>query len=99
MGETVNLGSNFEISIAQTAELISEVMDVNISINVDEQRLRPQGSEVDRLWSDNSKAFQIFGWSPQYSGLEGMKRGISKTVDWFTDPENLKRYKSTDYNL
>ena len=99
VGETVNLGSNFEISIAQTAELISEVMDVSISINVDEQRLRPQGSEVDRLWSDNSKAFQIFGWSPQYSGLEGMKRGISKTVDWFTDPENLKRYKSTDYNL
>lgn len=99
VGEVVNIGSNFEISIGDTARLIAEVMDEEIEIETDEKRLRPEKSEVNRLWADNSKAKRLLRWEPQYGGCEGFKRGLCETVDWFTKPENLKRYKADIYNL
>ena len=99
IGEVINLGSNFEISIGDTARTIAEVMGADIEILTDEQRLRPDKSEVERLWADNSKARELLGWQPAYGGLEGFRRGLSETVEWFTNPANLSRYKADRYNL
>jgi nucleoside-diphosphate-sugar epimerase len=62
-------------------------------------RLRPEKSEVDRLWADNSKAKKLTGWEPIYGGREGFKRGLAETIDWFSNPENLKDYKADIYNI
>lgn len=99
LGEVVNLGSNFEISIGDTAILIAETMNTEIEIFTDEARLRPTNSEVERLWADNSKARELFGWQPHYAGREGFKRGLAETAEWFIRPENLRGYKADIYNL
>lgn len=99
VGEVVNLGSNFEISIGNAVQIIAELMGKSVEIETDEQRIRPEKSEVGRLWADNSKAKKLIGWEPAYGGLEGFKRGLSETIKWFTDPENLKRYKLGNYVL
>jgi NAD dependent epimerase/dehydratase len=99
LGEVVNFGSNFEISIGDSARLIAEVMGREIDIVTDEARLRPEKSEVERLWADNSKAATLFGWSPGYAGRDGFKRGLAETVDWFLDPNNLGAYKADRYNI
>lgn len=98
-GETVNLGSNFEISVGETATLIAELMGAQIEIETDTQRVRPEKSEVERLWADNSKARTLLGWAPQYQGTEGLRRGLRQTIDWFSRSENLARYKADIYNL
>ena len=98
LGEVVNVGSNFEISIGDTAQLIAEVMNVEIEIITDEARLRPEKSEVERLLADNAKARQLFGWQPSYGGREGFKRGLTETTEWFAKPDNLRGYKSDIYN-
>ncbi|MCT7968545.1 NAD-dependent 4,6-dehydratase LegB [Laspinema sp. D1] len=99
IGEVINIGSNFEISIGDTVQLIAEAMGVQIDIETDEIRLRPEKSEVNRLWADNTKAKQIAGWEPLYSGREGFKRGLAETADWFMNPANLAGYKSDRYNI
>ena len=99
LGEVINFGSNFEISIGDTAQLIAEAMNCKIEIITDEARLRPENSEVERLWADNSKAKTLFGWQPNYGGRDGFKRGIAETAQWFTRPENLRGYKADIYNL
>jgi len=99
IGEVINVGSNFEISIGDTARTIAEVMNTEIEILTDEQRMRPKKSEVERLWADNTRSVELLGWEPAYSGLEGFRRGLSETVAWFTDPANLVRYKADRYNL
>ena len=98
-GEVVNFGSNFEISIGDTVKLIAEIMNAEVDIIMDENRLRPENSEVERLWADNSKAKKLFGWQPYYGGREGFKRGLAETAEWFMKPDNLARYKSDIYNL
>lgn len=99
IGEVINIGSNFEVSIGDTAKIIAEAMDVDIEIETDEIRLRPEKSEVNRLWADNSKAKRLLGWEPQYGGREGFKRGLKETIDWFADKENIKKYKADVYNI
>ena len=99
LGEVVNFGSNFEISVGDTVQLIAEVMNADIEIITDENRLRPENSEVERLWADNSKAKKLFNWLPRYGGREGFKRGLAETAEWFLKPDNLAKYKSDIYNL
>lgn len=99
LGEVINFGSNFEISIADTVHLIAKVMNTNISIVTEESRKRPENSEVDRLWADNTKARELFDWSPKYSGIDGFQRGLDETVNWFLEPQNLLNYKTDIYNL
>jgi dTDP-glucose 4,6-dehydratase len=99
LGEVVNFGSNFEISIGDTAQLIAEAMNAEIEIITDEARLRPDNSEVERLWADNIKVKQLFGWQPSFAGRDGFKRGITKTAEWFKQPKNLSGYKADIYNL
>ena len=99
VGRVINIGSNFEISIGDTARLIASVMGHDIEILTDEQRLRPDKSEVERLWASNDAARQLLGWSPAYGGLDGFRRGIEETVRWFADPVNSATYKAHIYNL
>jgi len=99
LGEVVNFGSNFEISIGDTVQLIAEVMNANIEITTDENRLRPANSEVERLWASNTKAKELFGWQPYYGGREGFKRGLAETAEWFMKSDNFAKYKSDIYNL
>ena len=86
LGQVVNAASNFEISIGDTAALIADVMNAEVEINTDEQRLRPEGSEVNRLYGDNSRLRELTGWQPAYGGLEGFRRGFAITAEWFSDP-------------
>jgi NAD dependent epimerase/dehydratase len=99
IGEVINIGSNFEVSIGETAKLIAEVMGVDIGIETDDVRIRPKKSEVERLWADKSKAKALLGWEPAYGGKEGFKRGLKETIEWFTDERNLSRYKADVYNI
>ncbi|WP_274362519.1 NAD-dependent 4,6-dehydratase LegB [Paenibacillus thermotolerans] len=99
VGEVINIGSNFEVSIGETAAVIAEAMRAEIVIEEDQVRLRPEKSEVERLWADNSKASRLLGWTPEYAGKDGFRRGIRNTVEWFTQSENLANYKAGIYNI
>ncbi len=99
VGEVFNLGSSFEISIGDTAQCIAETMGVEIDIVTDEYRLRPEKSEVERLFASNDKAKQLFSWVPAYGGRDGFMRGLAHTIEWFSIPKNLKHYKAGIYNL
>jgi len=99
IGQVVNLGSGFEISIGGLAELISQIMDKDIRIVRDEERIRPEKSEVERLLASNEKAKALLNWSPVYQGEKGLREGLKETISWFTKPENLSRYKANLYNI
>ena len=99
IGSTFNLGSNFEISIEETVELISQIMGKKVEINAEDVRFRPENSEVERLWSRNTLAQETFSWAPKYTGIDGFKNGLSKTIEWFEKRENLESYKYNEYNL
>ena len=98
VGEVINIGSNFEVSIGETARLIAEVMNAPVEITCDAERLRPEGSEVQRLWADMRKAKALLGWEPAYGGVEGFRRGLAETVAWFTG-KNLESYRADVYTI
>lgn len=99
VGEVFNVGTGYEISIHDTAQLIAEVMGVRLSLEHDQQRSRPASSEVERLCADVSKFTSTFDWTPRFSGRDGLVRGLKATVDWFRDDKNLERYKVDRYNI
>ena len=99
LGQVVNSASNFEISIGDTASLIAEVMNVQLEISTDEQRIRPEASEVNRLFGDNSRLRSLTGWQPAYGGLDGFRRGLALTAEWFSNPSNLAFYRPDIYSV
>jgi dTDP-glucose 4,6-dehydratase len=99
IGEVINLGSNFEISIGDTVRMIAEIMGAEVEIQTDDVRLRPEKSEVERLWADNGKASRLLDWQPAYAGLNGLRSGLTQTAEWFSNLENLRNYKSDIYNI
>lgn len=99
IGEVINIGSDFEISIGDTARTIADVMGVEIEIVTDERRLRPEKSEVERLWAATGKARELLGWQPRYAGREGFRRGLSETVEWFSRQAHVMSYRPDAYNL
>lgn len=99
IGKVVNIGSGYEISIGETAELIAELMGASINIESDQLRMRPERSEVDRLWASNDKSQRLFGWQPQFAGRDGFREGLKQTIPWFTDPANLRFYRPAVYTL
>lgn len=99
VGEFINVGSNYEISIGDTVAMIADIMNVKIEIETDDVRLRPDKSEVERLLADNQKALALAGWQPKYADKDGLKRGLTETVEWLTKPENLAWYKADRYNI
>jgi NAD dependent epimerase/dehydratase len=94
-GEFVNCCSNYEISIEDTVQLIAQIMDADIEILTDEVRLRPEKSEVERLWGDNSKLEELTGFKPEIS----LRDGLERTIEWFLDKDNLSNYKANIYNV
>lgn len=94
-GKTVNISSNFEISIGDTLAVIRELMGRDVEFIVDEQRLRPENSEVFRLWGDNSLIRSLTDFEPAFD----IRQGLAKTVEWFSIKENLKKYKTGIYNV
>ena len=96
-GEVINLGSGFEISIGNLAHMIAELMGTKISIKESSERVRPTDSEVERLLADNQKAKDLLKWSPKNSGLAGLIQGLAQTIEWFRNPDNLKKYPSDHY--
>jgi NAD dependent epimerase/dehydratase len=99
VGEVINIGSGFDISIGDTARLIADVMKCGLEIETQEERIRPEVSEVERLCADNTKALELTGWAPEYKGAEGLRAGLEETVEWFSKLENLQRYKWDIYNV
>jgi dTDP-glucose 4,6-dehydratase len=99
IGEVINIGSNHEISIGETARLIAELMGVEIETVADEERLRPVNSEVERLWADNTKAKHLLGWEPAYGQRTGLRQGLRETIDWLAIPGNRRHYKTEIYNV
>lgn len=95
IGTTTNVGSNFEISIQDTFELIKELMNSDVSFVVDPERIRPGKSEVQRLWCDNTKINDLTGFKPEYS----IEDGLRETIEWFTNKDNLAKYKTHIYNV
>jgi dTDP-glucose 4,6-dehydratase len=98
-GETINLGTGFEVSIEKLIESISQTLKISKPLAFDSERIRPKLSEVDRLCSDNSKAKKMLNWTPRYSGIDGLLEGLALTSDWFSKPTNLANYKTSDYNV
>lgn len=99
VGQVVNSGSGFEISIGDTARLIAEVMGADIEIVSDDKRFRPKKSEVERLFASNEKLRRLTGWEPMFGGLDGFRRGLGETSAWFTQSSNLSAYKADRYNI
>lgn len=95
IGQTVNIGSNFEISVGDTLNLIRDIMKSDVEFISDEQRIRPSGSEVFRLWCDNSLIHSLTGFKPQVN----IEVGLCRTVEWFLNPSNLVKYKPDIYNV
>lgn len=99
VGEVVNIGSGFEISMGDTARLLIEMMGCEATVTTDESRIRPEKSEVERLWADCTRAQALFGWTPAYGGLDGFRRGLQETILWFRESGNLNAYKHGLYNI
>lgn len=99
VGEVINTGSGFEISVGETARLIAEVMGVEIEITQADERVRPENSEVERLFAGIAKAERLLNWTPTYAGRDGFRRGLAETAAWFADPGNLRLYKAERYNI
>ena len=99
VGRVTNIGSGFEISIADTVSAIAEAMGAEIQVLQDESRMRPEGSEVERLFAGTERAKELFGWAPEFSGHDGFLRGLAETAEWFQNPANLAVYKADRYNI
>lgn len=95
IGKEINIASNQEVSMEQTLQLIKEYMQSDVNFISENKRMRPDKSEVYRLWGDNTLIKELTGWKPYFT----LDQGLAKTIDWFQDPENLKKYKSDIYNL
>lgn len=95
IGQTINIGSNFEISVGDTLNLIKEIMQSDVEFVLDQQRIRPDKSEVFRLWCDNSKINELTGFKPEVD----IRAGLTKTIEWFSQTENLAKYKHGIYNV
>ncbi len=98
IGETINIGSGYEISINNLVKIIAEIMNVEIETKEDKKRFRPKNSEVLRLCASNTKAKKFLNWQPKFNNLEGLKKGLAKTINW-TKNNHIDNYKKDIYNI
>lgn len=99
VGKVINVSSDFEVTIGDTVNMIKEIMNADVEIITDDQRLRPDASEVERLWGANAKAKELTGWTPDHGGPDGFKKGLEKTIAWFSEPAHQTLYKADLYNI
>ena len=95
IGKELNICSNCEISMLAVMELIKDIMQSDVQIKSDKQRIRPEKSEVFRLWGDNTQITLLTGFKPKYD----IRQGLELTYSWYTKPENLKKFKAHLYNV
>jgi NAD dependent epimerase/dehydratase len=95
IGKVINIGSNREISVGDLVKLIAEISESEVTIETDDIRKRPEQSEVERLWCDNAKIHSLFGFEPQVS----LREGLTRTIEWLKQPDNLRKYKANIYNV
>ena len=98
-GEVINVATGGEISIGELAALIAGMMRADVEIATEAERVRPPASEVERLCGASAKAARLLGWQPEYTGREGLRRGLEETIAWLADPANLARYRPGTYTL
>jgi dTDP-glucose 4,6-dehydratase len=98
-GEVINIGCGYDVSIKQLVNLIADIVNVEIEVQQDAERIRPAASEVDLLQASHAKATRLTAWSPAYSGSDGLRAGLARTVEWFREPANLARYKTQIYSI
>ena len=99
IGETINIGSNSEVSVKEITKLISSLTNIKKKIIVEKKRVRSEKSEVKRLNCCNLKAKKLLNWSPKYSGKKNFFNSLEKTLEWYKKPNNLKKFKSEIYNI
>lgn len=97
VGETFNMGSGFEVSMGEVVDMVSHISGNKPTVTVDENRLRPSASEVERLWSDSSKMTETFGWKPEFAGKDGLYQGLEATYAWLKDNQKLSGYDAAQY--
>jgi len=95
IGKEINIASNYEISMADTLDLIKDIMKSDVVFIKDDQRIRPENSEVLRLWGDNTLITTLTKWQPQYK----IRQGLQETINWFMKSENSAKYKFNIYNI
>ena len=95
VGEVINLGSNYEISVGDLALKIALLMKKEIRIECSDERFRPEKSEVERLWAANQKAKDLLGWQPLFD----LESGLKETINWFSQPANMEFYKAGLYTI
>lgn len=95
VGEVINIGSGFEISILELVKLISELMDSEIKVTQEKERIRPEKSEVNQLFCDPSRLKELTSFETQFS----LEKGLMQTIEWFTSENNLSKYKPDEYNI
>lgn len=93
-GQEINIATGREVTMEETLKTIASLMEADVTWVTDPERLRPGKSEVRRLLGCNDKIRRLTGWEPQVD----LRTGLSRTIQWFSDPENLKMYKSNIYN-
>jgi NAD dependent epimerase/dehydratase len=93
IGQVLNAGSNYEISIGNLAKKIIDIIGEKVEIVCDDERLRPEKSEVNRLWADNTKIKKLTDWSSKYN----LDAGLKETIDWIKD--NMRYFKTNIYNV
>ena len=98
-GEVINIGNKFEISIKDILKILKKDFGYKFNVKIDKKRVRAKNSEVYRLFASNVKAKKILKWSPKYDGQNGFKKGLEKTINWFSDTENFKYYNPEIYNI
>lgn len=95
IGKEINISSNYEISMADTLNIIKDIMKSDVKFITDQQRIRPENSEVFRLWGDNTLIKSMTGFNPEYD----IRKGLEITCEWFKNKDNLKKYKTGIYNV
>jgi dTDP-glucose 4,6-dehydratase len=98
-GEVINIGSQFEISIQGILDIFKKDFNYDFKVVIDKNRIRPKKSEVFRLLASDIKARKLLHWEPKYKGIIGFKKGLEKTIDWLSNPDNLRLYNSNIYNI
>jgi NAD dependent epimerase/dehydratase len=95
IGEVVNVGSGFDISIHDLLHLIMKLMNKEVEVTEEKRRIRPEKSEVNQLHCDASKIKEYTNYEPEHT----LEEGLVKTIEWFLDSENLEKYKPNEYNI
>ena len=99
IGETINIGNNYEISIKEILKIIRKQVNSDKEIRIDKPRIRAHSTEVKRLFSSNKKAKRILKWEPKFKNRNGIEKGIKIAIEWYKDPVNMNKFKTDIYNI